>query len=93
MLVVSLADFVSNDEYKAVPCRIMDNGVEIGTFIPARKGLFSRFFAKKDDTVDGVRRPTRQLKAALRESNRMAKHPERYKSYDTPQELWEELGL
>ena len=44
MLVVSLADFVSNDEYKTVPCRIMDNGIEIGTFIPARKGFFSRFF-------------------------------------------------
>ena len=48
---------------------------------------------KKDDTIDGVHRPSRSLKAALRESKRMEKHPERYKTYDNPKELWDELGL
>ena len=91
MLVVSLSEFVANDEYKAMPCRIMDNGVEIGRFIPVKHGFFSRLFCKKNDTVDGIRRPTRQLKAALRESKHMEKHPEKYKRYTDLDEMWADL--
>ena len=43
--------------------------------------------------MDGVRRPSRQLRAALRESKRMEKHPERYKTYKNIDELYEELGI
>ena len=44
MLVVSMADFASNSEYKSAPCRIIDNGVEIGTFFPKKAKAFGGFF-------------------------------------------------
>lgn len=93
MLVVSMAEFNNNIRSYNEPVQIEENGVTIGKFIPAESNFFSRLFSRKDDTVDGIHRPTRQLKAALRESKRMEKHPERYKSYNNPQELWDELGL
>ena len=48
---------------------------------------------KKDDTIDGVHSPSRSLKAALRESKRMEKHPERYKTYNSIDEVFDELGI
>ena len=93
MTVVSLADFASNSVNKSAPCRIVDNGVEIGKFVPTKQNLIVRLFARKDDTIDGVHRPTRQLKAALRESKYMEKHPEKYKSYNNIDEVFAELGI
>lgn len=82
MVVISMTDFINNPKYKSAPCHIVDNGIEIGTFFP-----------KKDDTIDGIHKPSRQLKAALRESKRMEKHPERYKTYNDLGEVFEELGI
>lgn len=93
MIVVSMADFNANFRTYNEPVRIEENGKTLGKFIPSGFSFFSRLFTKKDDTVDGVHRPTRRLKAALHESRLMEKHPERYKTYKNPQELWSELGL
>ena len=96
MLVISMSDFNNNARLYNEPVQIEENGVTIGSFIPAQSGFFSRLrglFSKKDDTIDGVHRPSRQLKAALRESKRMEKHPEKYKSYNDLGELFEELGI
>ena len=93
MLVVSMSDFNNNVRSYTEPVQIEENGITLGKFIPKKAGFFSRLFSKKDNTIDGVYRPSRSLKAALRESKRMEKHPERYKTYDSPKELWDELGL
>lgn len=36
-------------------------------------------------------KPSRQLKRALKEAERIAKHPERYKSYDNIDDLFKDL--
>ncbi len=99
MLVVSLADFSANPQkYKNEPFCVMENG-EKWTVLPEKAPLsklfnfFSRIFSHKDDTLDGVHRPSRQLKAALRESKYMEKHPEKYKAYKNIDELFDELGI
>ena len=96
MLVVSLADFAANPSKYAEPVQIENNGVTLGNFMPASTGFFARLFAslfaKKDDTVDGVHRPSRQLKAALREAKYMEKHPEKYKGYTDLDEMWADLN-
>lgn len=93
MVVISMADFINNPKYKSAPCRIVENGIEIGTFFPKKESFLKRFFSKKDNTIDGIHKPSRQLKAALRESKRMEKHPERYKTYNDLGEVFEELGI
>ena len=93
MQAVSISDFNNNFRIYNTPVQIVENGIKIGKFIPQKSGFFARLFAKKDDTVDGIHRPTRRLKAAFREAKKMEKHPERYKTYNSPQELWDELGL
>ncbi len=93
MLTVSVSDFNNNfEKYQNTPCCIENDGVQIGKFIPFKSSFFARFFNRKDDTVDGIHRPTRRLKAALRESKRMEKHPERYKGYTDLDEMWADLN-
>ena len=36
-------------------------------------------------------KPSRQLKKALKEAEKIAKHPEKYKSYSSVEELFEDL--
>ncbi len=93
MQAVSISDFNTNFRSYDIPVQIVENGIKIGKFIPSKSSFFARLFAKKNNIADGELRPTRRLKAALRESKKMEKHPERYKTYNTPQELWDELGL
>ena len=101
MLVVSLADFSANpNRYKNEPFCVIENG-EKWTVLPEKAlsplaklfNFFTRIFSHKDDTIDGVHRPSRQLKAALRESKYMEKHPEKYKAYKNIDELFDELGI
>ena len=99
MLVVSMSDFTNNfgayfGNVKQTPFLVVDeNGKELAEVRAPRKSILSRLFEKKDDTIDGIHKPSRALKAALRESKRMEKHPERYKSYNNLGELFEELGI
>ena len=53
--------------------------------------FFTRLFSAKDDTIDGMHKPSRQLKAALRESKKMEKHPEKFKRYSNLDEMWADL--
>ncbi|MBO4728135.1 MAG: hypothetical protein J5631_06940 [Spirochaetaceae bacterium] len=91
MLVVSVSDFNNNLRTYNEPVLIEENGVNIGKFIPAKTRFFSRLFRRKDDTIDGIHRPSRRLKAALRESKKMEKHPEKYKRYSNLDEMWADL--
>ena len=93
MLIVTPEDFSANIKTYDQPVQIEENGNVIGQFFPKGTSFFAKLFSKKDHTVDGVRRPSRQLRAALRESKRMEKHPERYKEYATHEDLLEELGI
>ncbi|MBO6099707.1 MAG: hypothetical protein J6P07_00020 [Spirochaetaceae bacterium] len=93
MLVISMADFKAEPvKYTDKPFTIEDSGYK-WIVRPVHENFFTRLFSKKDDTIDGVHKPSRQLKAALRESKRMEKHPEKYKTYDNIQELFDELGI
>ncbi len=38
-------------------------------------------------------KPTRRFKAAVREAEKIAKHPERYKGYTDLDEMWKDLGV
>ena len=93
MLIVTPEDFSANIKTYDQPVQIEENGNVIGQFFPKGTSFFAKLFSKKDHTVDEVRRPSRQLRAALRESKRMEKHPERYKTYKNIDELYEELGI
>ena len=94
MLVVSMAEFANNPSaYENQSLFGIDINGKRWIVRPARTNFFSRLFKKKNEIIDGVHKPSRQLRAALRESKRIEKHPEKYKSYNDPQELWDELGL
>ena len=44
MLVISMSEFVNNSSYKSAPCRIVENGIEIGTFFPKKTSSLINFF-------------------------------------------------
>ena len=91
MIVVSMADFNAEPtKYTDKPFTIEDSGYK-WIVRPVRENFFTRIFSTKDDTIDGMHKPSRQLKAALRESKKMEKHPEKYKRYSNLDEMWADL--
>ncbi len=65
MLVVSMSDIANNPgsyfgNVRQAPFLVVDgNGKEFAEVHAPRKSIFSRLFEKKDDTIDGVHKPSR----------------------------------
>lgn len=92
MLTVSLADFTANPQkYAGAPAFSMDIGGTRWIVRPERRGFFARLFGKGRGEGSDV--PSGKLRAALRECRKMEKHPEKYKTYASHEELLADIGI